>query len=1047
MNSTSDKAFKRVEQRPDFPGIGNRILARWKKEQAFEESLKRSKGRPEFVFYDGPPFPTGNPHHGTIFVSVIKDLIPRYKTMRGFYVPRAWGWDCHGLPIETIAEKNLGIKDKTEIGSRLSVAEFNAECKRVVSTFNDSWKTYIDRIGRWVDFDHPYRTLDRNFMESVMWSFSEVYKKGYIYKDYRVSPYCYRCQTPLSLSDIRLDDSTRPRQDRTATVKFKANVAGADFSFLVWTTTPWTLPSNLALAVGPEISYVIVEHASEKLLLAEGCLKNFAKELGKTPKIIQTMTGAELLAKEIFYEPIFPYFSAKNPKGFKLLAGDFVTTDDGTGIVHLAPAFGEDDYWLCRKNGIAVQNPVDEQGNFTSEIAEFAGKNVHEANGEIIRWLKDHGFLFRDQTIEHNYPHCWRCRNAVIYKALDAWYLSVEKLKDDLLKNNQEINWYPDSVKNGRFGKWLENARDWNISRNRFWATPIPVWECDSCGKQEVFGSVAQLEEKAQCTVPDLHKEFLDPIRFACGCEKKGTMQRVPEVLDGWFESGSMPYGQYHYPFENKEYFKEHFPCDYIVEYVGQVRGWFYTLHVLSTALFGRAAFKSCSVTGTLLAADGKKISKSLKNYTDPMELIEKYGADALRAYMLSSVTVCLEDSNFKDEGIEECLRSINLPLWNALLFFTTYAEVDQISEADLSFAEAKKHLNENDRYILSELELLRSSITEKMDRYDIDSAMREFPVFLDTLNNWYIRRSRPRVWSKDPRAQDKVTFYAVLYRVLTTVTKLLAPFCPFIAEAVWEGLRGAESVHYQSWPEADESLVDIKLSKEIAVVRRIITAGLAVRAREKIRVRQPLSELQLALEPGQLSVGTYLDSIKEELNVKSIVELRDASLIAERVGRPNAKLLGPRFGGDTQRIIKLIKDGAFESLANGGIKVDGHELSATEVEISYVAKPGLAVESTRGAVVGLNTNVTPELALEGDARDLVRQIQEMRREAGLNVSDRIRLTVKGADELLTQHKEYLMSETLAVGLDDSLTKPIASQSLQLGDRSVTVELESVVSG
>ncbi|MEZ4753979.1 MAG: isoleucine--tRNA ligase [Bdellovibrionota bacterium] len=624
--------FTRVDQRPSFPALEAEVLARWKSEKTFEASVEKNKAAgEEFIFYDGPPFPTGNPHHGTIFVSILKDIIPRYKTMRGYYVPRGWGWDCHGLPIETLAEKNLGIKEKTEIETSLGVKAFNAECRRIVSEFNESWKIYIDKLGRWVDFDEPYQTLDRDFMESVIWSFAESYKKDLIYKDYRVNPYCYRCETPLSISDTRLDDATRPRQDPSVSVRLA--VKGEKNLYLtIWTTTPWTLPSNLAVAVGEEITYVTVEKDGDKYIFAKDLLPKFKKEFGNKPEVLEEFSGADLVARDYRYEPIFPYFKDQNPNGFKVLIGEFVTTDEGTGIVHMAPAFGEDDYWLCRKYDISVISPVDEKGRFTDEVTDFAGQNVHDVNREIIKYLKAQGDVIQDNSIEHNYPHCWRCRTPLIYKALDAWYFSIEKIKDKLIANNQEVAWYPETVKDGRFGNWLENARDWNISRNRYWATPIPVWDCSDseCGNRDVLGSLEEIEAKAGKELPDIHKEFLDEVTYDCS-KCSGTMTRVPEVLDGWYESGSMPYGQYHYPFKNADHFRSHFPCDFIVEYTGQIRGWFYYLHVLSTALFDKPAFKNCLVHGTLLAEDGKKISKSLKNYTDPMELMDTYGADALR--------------------------------------------------------------------------------------------------------------------------------------------------------------------------------------------------------------------------------------------------------------------------------------------------------------------------------------------------------------------------------------------------------------------------------
>ena len=1025
----------KVEPKPAFPELEKTVLLRWQKEQTFEQSLDRTKNGPEFVFYDGPPFPTGSPHYGTIFVSILKDVVPRYKTMRGFYVPRAWGWDCHGLPVETQAEKNLGIKDKREIEQRIGVKAFNQECRKIVSAFNAAWKVYIDRIGRWVDFDHPYQTLDASFMESVLWAFADIYKKGLIYKDFRVSPYCYRCQTALSVSDTRMDDATRMKQDRAITVKFKVHGLESTY-FLAWTTTPWTLPSNLALAVGADIPYVYGKKDGETYILAKSALSRYKKEL-EGVEIVRELTGSELVAENLRYEPLFPYFEESPTNRFQVLQADFVGTEDGTGIVHLAPAFGEDDYWACRRANITPVCPVDEQGCFTSEVTDFANRNVHDANADVIRHLKNLARVIKDETIEHNYPHCWRCRTALIYKALDAWYLNVEKIKDRLIACNEEISWYPETIKNGRFGKWLQNARDWNISRNRYWATPIPVWECTACRKRDVPSSIAELEERAKHPVDDLHKEYLDAIVYPCDCG--GTMKRTPEVLDGWFESGSMPYGQFHYPFERAEHFRSHFPADFIVEYTGQIRGWFYVLHVLSTALFDRPAFRNCLVHGTLLAADGKKMSKSLKNYTDPLLLMDRYGADSLRMYLLSSPAVQTDDLNFRDEGVEAVTRTILLPIWNALSFFASYAAIDKVERADLEPGNIE--LEPLDRFILSETEILVSRATEFMERYAIQEAAQLFPPFLDNLNNWYIRRSRTRVWSNDAREPGKMAFYATLYRVLSRVTTLLAPFCPFVADSVWQRLGYEKSVHLENWPSAEAQYIDEKLSEQVAVARTVITAGLAIRAREKIRVRQPLPKARVALSTA-VDISKQTGAVMQELNVKAIEFVQNASDIADRVAKAQAKKLGPKYGGAVQGIIKDLKEGRFSQNSNGTVSVGQYTLLPDEVEISFVGKQGLSVQSENGAVVALSTEITPALELEGDARDLVRAIQDLRKEAGFEFSDRITLGVHGGDDIVAAHRDYISNETLATSVVTEAQRPQLSKTVEIGKRSVRISLE-----
>ena len=1033
---TNSKSFRKVEARPHLPSLEKGVVERWKRERTFQRSVEENKSKPEFIFYDGPPFATGSPHHGTIFISALKDLVCRYKTMRGYNVPRTWGWDCHGLPIETIAEKNLGLKDKSEIEKSVGVAKFNAECRRIVSEFDDNWRTYIDRIGRWVDMETPYRTLDRSFMESVIWAFGEAHKKGLIYKDYRVAPYCYRCETPLSLSEIRVDDSTRPKQDRTITVKFA--LKGMDnVSVLAWTTTPWTLPSNLALAVGKEIEYVVVESPVGRVLLARKALKRYERELGKDPVVVESFTGEELANKKLSYEPLFPYF--KDDKAFFIITADFVSTEDGTGIVHMAPAFGEDDYWGCRKYGIEVRNPVNEAGCYTAEIPDFVGQNVHEANPAIIKMLKERGTVVRDETIEHNYPHCWRCRTPLIYRALDAWYFKVESIRDKLLAANQQIDWYPGTVKDGRFGNWLENARDWNISRNRYWATPIPVWECEDCGERKVYSTIADLEKDSGKKIDDLHKEFLDEIELPCSCGKK--LRRVPEVLDCWFESGSMPYGQFHYPFENAEHFRSHFPADFIVEYTGQIRCWFYYLHVLSTALFDKPAFKHCMVHGTLLAADGKKMSKSLKNYTDPLLLMDQHGGDALRAYLFASPAVGIEDLSFRDDGVDGMVKSIMLPIWNALSFFTSYTEVDSISPKDIPLQE--QDLSELDRFILSELEILNRSVTEALDGYRINDAMRLFAPFFDTLNNWYIRRSRERVWSEDPRSSEKLAFYATLYDVLTHCCQLIAPMCPFISELVWERLGHADSVHLTEWPTTREELIDSKLSTHVNLIRAMVSAGLSIRAREKLRVRLPLASAKVAVKAEiAIELEPYVPVLCGELNVKTIEFLADPSSIATQSAKVNARVLGPRLGGRVQEVIQRVRNGEFEVIGENTIKIGDITLVPGEVEVGFSGKPGLAVESGAGFVVALDTAVTPELALEGQARDLVREIQDMRKEADLHIADRIKLSIKGAEQLLAAHQEHIKSETLCVEVSEALAKPMIERSVKIEGGEIVVALE-----
>lgn len=621
--------FNKLDNNPNFSNMQTEMLNYWESNKTFEKSLK-NKDKGDVSFFDGPPFPTGKPHHGTVLVSFIKDMIARYHTMNGHSVPRVWGWDCHGLPVETQVEKILEVNDKKEIESKIGIAKFNEECRNVVSNNNDSWREYVKEMCRWVDYDNAYKTMNKPFMESVLWAFKESYNKGLIYQDYRVTPYCYRCETALSISDTRESDSTRPRQDTWCIAKFKTEevINNKPVYLLAWTTTPWTLFSNMALAVNEEFDYAYVEVENEIYVLGNAVLNKYEKILGENPNVLKTCKGADLIGT--CYEPLTNYFESKKNEGaFRVIKADFVELDEGVGIVHIAPAFGEDDYWACKENKVPLVCPVDEKGCYTEEITEFKGKNVMEANMDVLRFLKDSGKVILDGSIVHNYPHCWRCKTPLIYKAMDAWYFSIEKIKDRLIEENEKINWVPETVKHGRFGNWLNNARDWNISRNRYWSTPIPVWECDSCHNREVLGSIDEIEKASGIKLNDLHRQYMDEVKYRCSCG--GTMTRVPEVLDCWFESGSVPFASKHYPFENKEWFDKYFPADFIVEYTGQIRCWFYYLHVLSVALFDRPAYKNCIVHGTLLAKDGKKLSKSSKNYTDPMELMKKYGTDAFR--------------------------------------------------------------------------------------------------------------------------------------------------------------------------------------------------------------------------------------------------------------------------------------------------------------------------------------------------------------------------------------------------------------------------------
>jgi isoleucyl-tRNA synthetase len=1002
-----------VSTQIDFPALERDLLEHWRRGAIFEKSLRLSER--ELVFYDGPPFPTGAPHFGTIFVSILKDVLARFFTMDGFAVPRRWGWDCHGLPIENAVEKKLGIEDKTEIEKKLGVAAFNRECRKLVSDCNSAWEAYIRKVGRWVDYQNAYRTLDRSYMESVLWVFKQCHEKGLIYKDYRVTPYCYHCETALSISDTRESDSTRPRQDPEVIVKFKAaeEIAGKPTYYLAWTTTPWTLLSNLVLAVGEEFRYAAVERAGEVWVLGEALLAKWAGVIGDKPAILQSFTGRELVGRR--YAPLFPHFKDLAGQGyFRILPGDFVTLDDGVGIVHCAPAFGEEDYWMCKRHGLGVKNPVDARGCFTAEIPEYAGRNVHDCNKDIIRRLKEEGVLLLHRTLEHNYPHCWRCRTPLIYRAMDAWYFAVEKIKDRLLVRNEDIHWVPEHVKHGRFGKWLEGARDWNISRSRYWGTPIPVWECakSGCGGRRVIGSVAELAAAAGRAMPDLHKEFLDEIELACpACG--GKMRRVPEVLDCWFESAAMPFGQCHYPFENKDWFEAHFPADFIVEYPGQIRGWFYYLHVLAVAILDRAAFKNCLVHGTLLAEDGGKISKSKKNFTDPMELIDRYGADALRLYLLNSAAVVMDDLNFKDSGVRDQIKQVLLPLLNSYSFFATYANLDGFQGDP---AAVPRSTNALDRWILAVLFQTEKKVRRAYETYYLNQSVGPVVEFIEALTNWYIRQSRARFWGGG-LTEDKRQAYATLYYVLVALAKLLAPAAPFIADWIYRRLTGAESVHLAGWPTVPEACRDDALIEENRLAQTVVSLGLALRQQAGIRVRQPLPGIQVALPPAlaRSAIEPQIPVIMNELNVKAVTVIADAAALATLRVTPNARVLGPKWGREVQAIIKAAKAGQVREAGDQVVVFEGArewKLDRQNVTLSYQGKAGAEVLCEQGVLVALDKTITPELREEGVANELNRIIQDLRKKAGYAVSDRIRLQLDG--ELSSAWKEHLARLALA---------------------------------
>ena len=1031
--------YEELASKPDIKSIQEETLRFWKENKIFEKSVDKD-GADEVVFYDGPPFPTGKPHHGTILVSFIKDMIARYWTMRGYKVPRVWGWDCHGLPIENQVEKNLGIDDKNEIENTLGIDKFNEECFKLVSGNNEAWKEYVEEMARWVDYDGAYKTMNPGFMESVMWAFKQCYDKGLIYRDYRVTPYCTHCETSLSISDTRESDSTRPRQDRWIIAKFKTDevIDGKPVCFLAWTTTPWTLPSNLCLAVGAELDYSFVDVGDEIFIACTNVLNKYEKIFGKEPIIVKSCKGSELVGRT--YEPLFPYFAELKDKAFKVVTADYVGSDEGVGIVHTAPAFGEDDYWTCKNNGIPLVNPVDAKGRFTEEVTDFyepdSEKNVIEMNPVIIRFLYDNNKAVADGTIEHNYPHCWRCKRPLIYKAMDAWYFDIGKIKDRLIELNEEINWVPETIKHGRFGKWLENARDWNISRNRYWATPIPIWECDCCGHRTVLGSIDEIEEKSGVRLENLHRQYMDKITFPCeheGCH--GTMHRVPEVLDCWFESGSVPFAQKHYPFENKEWFDSHFPCDFIVEYTGQIRCWFYYLHVLSVALFDKPCFSNCVVHGTILAKDGKKLSKSSKNYTDPMELMKNYGTDAFRLYLYQTNAMLIGDLQFDDNGIQDAYQQIILPYWNACNFYISYANIDGFRPETLTEPRSNNQL---DRWILAKLYEVAETVKKNMDAYQVNRYVDSLIELVDGLTNWFIRRSRRRFWEKG-MSEDKRCAYETLYYVLVNMTKLFAPVAPIIAEKIYQTLTDGYSVHLDTWPEIPVSYEDRDLLEQVKLVRNIIYLARSIRSKNNVKNRQPLSSLYIALSDASKNsvVEEFKEIISEELNVKRVELLDSVQDIAEVKYAPNFNEIRGRYPSRIPEIIKTVKSGQFRLTDDSAIlSINGTE-EAFDPEIilvTYSAKAGQHVASEKGIVVSLDLTITDELREEGFARDIVRSVQDARRKLNCSISDAIAIMFIGdapenwlsyiCDETLSKQEE-IADPDLSFDIDDENGKKV----------------------
>ncbi|WP_182354191.1 isoleucine--tRNA ligase [Flaviflexus huanghaiensis] len=1035
-----------VAASPSFPALEEDILAYWEKDGTFQASIDNrdagENGSNEFVFYDGPPFANGLPHYGHLLTGYVKDLVGRFQTQIGRRVERRFGWDTHGLPAELEAQRLLGIETKDEI-EEMGIDVFNAECRSSVLKYTKEWEDYVTRQARWVDFDNDYKTLDTSYTESVIWAFKTLYDKGLAYEGYRVLPYCWNDETPLSNHELKMDDDVyKDRQDQTVTVGMRLETGELA---LIWTTTPWTLPSNLAVAVHPDVDYAVVAPAegalaNERVILAADLVASYAKELGEDPTIVDTVKGRDLEGRR--YAPIFDYFvgesEAPGPNAFQIIAGDFVTTEDGTGLVHLAPAFGEDDMVVCREAGITPVVPVDSRGVFTSAVSDYEGMQVFEANMPIIRDLRDgtgsmerrgedRPVLVRQASYVHSYPHCWRCREPLIYKAVTSWFVSVTKFRDRMVELNEDITWVPDHIKHGQFGKWLEGARDWSISRNRYWGSPIPVWVSDNpeYPRIDVYGSLKELDE-AFGRLPmnergevDLHRPYIDELTRPNPDDPTGqsTMRRIEDILDVWFDSGSMPFAQVHYPFDNEDWFESHYPGDFIVEYVGQTRGWFYTLHVLATALFDKPSFRTSVSHGIVLGNDGQKMSKSLRNYPDVYEMFNDVGADAMRWFLMASPIVRGGNLIVTEQGLRDTVRQVLLPLWNTYYFFALYAGTcNKGAGYEAKLVTDPATLDVMDRYLLASTKKLADDVRADLEKYEIPNAAERIRHFLDLLTNWYVRTSRDRFWEENTGSFD------ALYTALETLAKVIAPLAPLVSEEIWRGLTGGRSVHLTDWPELPSSWEDEELVEVMDEVRAVVSAAHSLRKAEKLRVRQPLRALECVTT---LDLAPFADLIAAEVNVKSVKITRPADSGLEVT---EELAVQPReLPGDMRKMTSSL----FKAAKSGTWHRDGENV-VMELDEPVTLTPGQFVLTTvvnaaegdaatvldSGSFVVLDTELDDELLAEGYARDLIRVIQDTRKSTGLHVADRIRLTMtvpaenRGAVEA---NLDLIKAETLAV--------------------------------
>lgn len=1056
-------SFPPVPEHLSFPKKEHEVLELWDRIDAFQESVRRRERADRsntYVFYDGPPFATGLPHYGHFVASTLKDVVPRYFTMRGKHIERRFGWDTHGLPIEMETEKALGLSGPTEIRN-YGIDKFNEACRSGVLRYTKEWRQIIKRLGRWVDFDNDYKTMDPSFMESVWWVFGQLWKKGLIYKDFRVMPYSWRLSTPLS--NFEANSDYRDVQDPALTVKFELTCEPNTY-LLIWTTTPWTLPSNVAVAVGDEIDYVKAKRPYEDAtyILAAARVEAI---LGKDAHIISEFKGSQLLGKR--YKPLFNYLQEYASKIYVVLASKHVTTTDGTGLVHMAPGYGEDDFQAVKAAGLPLlgHDFVDEEGRFSAQVTDFVGQNIKEADHKIIKHLKEAGAVLRHDTIQHSYPFCWRSGTPLIFKTVPTWFMRVTAIKDKLVEHNNKIHWVPEFVGEKRFGNWLADAQDWSISRNRFWGTPIPLWICDACKSVTCISSIEELAQKSGTRVTDLHSHFVDKLTWACECG--GTTKRVTEVFDCWFDTGSVPYASVHYPFENRESFSGRFPAEYIAEGLDQTRAWFYTLLVLSTALFDSQPFKNVIVNGLVLAEDGSKMSKSKKNYPDPTKVLEEHGADALRAYLINSPVVRAEPLLFSEKGVKEVVRLVMIPLYHSWSFFVQYANIDGFDpKTDLSKAPQLKDRPEMDRWLLSMLQSLGSEVNKQMEGYYLYRVIPPMMNFIDDLTNWYIRLSRRRFWKNaedEASKADKLSAYATLYEVLTTFSKMLAPVLPFFTETMYQNLvvatgmveRNETSVHFCDYPVEDASKIDHSLEAQVSVVRQVVKMGRALREKHKLKTRQPLRDVTVVTHDAQARAAllTHAELVEQELNVKEVRVVEDDSSLCTLVIKANFKTLGKKMGQRMKVAAEAISQfgrAEWETLSNGGaLTVEGESITSEDVTVTRIASEDVVVETSGALTVALETKLDQELVAEGLMREVVSQLQKLRKDSGFDVTDRVNIEFVTAEAqlsgVLAKFDAHIASEILATKLRVSAQEDWKLQSethdLAIEDVSLKVRI------